>query len=127
MIESHTEMWLSCVLAHRLEIACESGSRPLASGQLASGVGGCRTKAVRFLYVKSTAHLRGRPMGRPAEGLRRQSSASSPVGPWLTPPLVITHFRSTLKPLTSAGYAFLKAAGHSCLAPPGLLLANGRW
>ena len=30
----------------------------------------------------------GRPMGRPAEGLRRQSSASSPVGPFLTPPLV---------------------------------------
>ena len=34
-------------------------------------------------------------MDRPREGLRRQSSASWPVGPWLTSPLIITHFRST--------------------------------
>ena len=35
-----------------------------------------------------TKNLRGRPPGRPAEGLRRQMFGHVPVGPCLTPPLV---------------------------------------
>ena len=94
------------------ELALHAGAAPMGSSVSSIRVHvpvGCTRVTLRdtaFTALrKKTPHLRGRPMGRPAESLRRQGSASGPVIPCLTPPL--PHY---LRPVLARQHSFLTTA-----------------